>query len=67
MNTSRTFPTRGALRRLLFGPIDVAVLAVVLVALYVVVDVGRGAAVSFSPTNVTTVSTDPAHLPYYAA
>jgi NitT/TauT family transport system permease protein len=67
MSTSRTFPTRGALRRLPFGAIDVAVLTVVLVALYVVVVVGRGAAVSFSPTNVTTVSTDPAHLPYYAA
>ena len=67
MTTSRTFPTRGALRRLPFGALDVAVLAVVLVGLYVVLRVGRGAAVSFSPTHVTTVSTDPANLPYYAA
>jgi NitT/TauT family transport system permease protein len=63
----RTFPTKGALRRLPFGPIDVAVLAAVLVGLYVILEVGRGTTVSFSPTHVTTVSSDPADLPYYAA
>jgi NitT/TauT family transport system permease protein len=62
-----TFPTRGALRRLPFGPLDVAVLVAVLVGLYVVLRVGRGATVSFAPTHVTTVSGDPANLPYYAA
>ena len=67
MTTSRTFPSPGALRRLRFGALDVAVLAVVLVGLFAVVRVGRGAAVSFAPTNVTTVSSDPANLPYYAA
>jgi NitT/TauT family transport system permease protein len=63
----RTFPTKGALRRLPFGPIDVAVLAAVLVGLYVILEVGRGTTVSFSPTHVTTISGDPADLPYYAA
>ncbi len=62
-----TFPTRGALRRLPFGLIDVAVLVAVLVGLYAIVRVGSGAAVSFTPTNVTTINTDPGHLPYYAA
>ena len=42
-------------------------LAAVLVGLYVVLRVGRGATVSFAPTHVTTVSSDPANLPYYAA
>ena len=67
MTTSRTFPSRGALRRLRFGALDVAVLAVVLVGLFAVLRVGQGATVSFAPTHVTTVSTDPANLPYYAA
>ena len=67
MTTSRTFPSKGALRRLRFGVLDVAVLAVVLVGLFVILRVGRGAAVSFAPTHVTTVSSDPANLPYYAA
>jgi NitT/TauT family transport system permease protein len=63
----RTFPSRGALRRLPFGALDIVVLAAVLVGLYVVLRVGRGATVSFAPTHVTTVSGDPANLPYYAA
>jgi len=62
-----TFPSRDALRRLPFGLIDVAVLVVVLVGLYAIVRVGRGMAVSFAPTGVTSISTDPEHLPYYAA
>jgi NitT/TauT family transport system permease protein len=66
MNLNRTFPSPGALRRLPFGPLDLAVFAVVLIALYVLLEVGKGATVSFAPTQVTTVSTDPANLPYYA-
>jgi NitT/TauT family transport system permease protein len=67
MTSVRTFPSRDALRRLPFGPLDVAVLAAVLVGLYVLLRVGRGITVSFAPTQITTVSTDPSHLPYYAA
>ena len=66
MTVLRTFPTRGALRRLPFAPLDVAVLVTVLVGLYVILRVGRGATVSFAPTHVTTVSSDPYNLPYYA-
>ncbi|HWK28684.1 MAG TPA: ABC transporter permease subunit [Solirubrobacter sp.] len=67
MSRLSTFPSRDALRRLPFGLIDVAVLVVVLVGLYAIVRVGRGMAVSFAPTGVTSISTDPEHLPYYAA
>jgi len=66
MNSPRTFPSRGALGRLPFGPLDIAVFAVVLIGLYVLLEVGKGATVSFAPTHVTTISTDPSNLPYYA-
>jgi len=67
MNMVRTFPSRGALRRLPFGLLDVAVLVVVLIGLLVILRVGRGATVSFAPSHVTTISSDPARLPYYTA
>jgi NitT/TauT family transport system permease protein len=64
----RTFPTRGALRRLPFGPLDVAVFVLTLVGLFLIIKVGRGATVSFTPTRGTsTLSTNPARLPYYVA
>jgi NitT/TauT family transport system permease protein len=63
----RTFPSRGALRRLPVGPLDLLVLVAVLVVLYAIVRVGRGATVSFAPSRVTAISTDPRHLPYDAA
>jgi NitT/TauT family transport system permease protein len=47
--------------------IDLAVAAAVMVGLYVVVLVGRGATLSFAPTDVTTIDTSPWRLPYYAA
>ena len=67
MRAWRTFPSRGALGRLPFGPLDVAVLVAVVVGLYAALRVGQGATVSFAPSRVTTVSTDPARLPYDAA
>ena len=67
MNGARTFPSRGALRRLPFGVLDVVVLVVVLIGLLVILRVGRGATVSFAPTDVGTISGDPARLPYYTA
>jgi len=67
MNPDRTFPSPDALRRLPFGPLDLAVFAVILIGLLLLLEVGRGATVSFAPTQVTTISTDPANLPYYAA
>jgi NitT/TauT family transport system permease protein len=50
-----------------FSPIDIAVLIAVLAAIYAVLQVGRGVAVSLSPAGVSTVSTNPSHLPYDAA
>lgn len=47
--------------------VDVAVGLFVLVILYVIVVVGRDTTLSFTPTEVTTVDTSPARLPYYAA
>jgi NitT/TauT family transport system permease protein len=41
--------------------------ASVLVLFYLILRVGRGATVSFSPKNVSTIDTRPGNLPYYAA
>jgi NitT/TauT family transport system permease protein len=67
MSIGGTFPSKGALRRLPFGVLDLTVFAVVLIGLFVILEVGRGATVSFAPTHMTTISSDPARLPYYAA
>jgi NitT/TauT family transport system permease protein len=68
MSALRTFPTRDALRRLPFGPLDVALLAAVLIGLYAVLEIGSGATVPFAPSGAAAhVSTDPARLPYDAA
>jgi NitT/TauT family transport system permease protein len=47
--------------------VDLVVAAGVLVLLYTVVRVGEGVTMSFRPTEVLAVDTDPANLPYYAA
>ncbi|MBH1938828.1 ABC transporter permease subunit [Streptomyces sp. AV19] len=47
--------------------VDVVVAAAVLVGLYLLLRVGKGATVSFDPAQVVKVNTDPAELPYYAA
>jgi NitT/TauT family transport system permease protein len=47
--------------------VDVVVGAAVLVLFYVILRVGRGATVSFSPKRVSTIDTRPSNLPYYAA
>ncbi|MCC3766727.1 ABC transporter permease subunit [Streptomyces sp. UNOC14_S4] len=47
--------------------VDVVVAAAVLVGLYLMLRVGKGATVSFDPAHVARVDTDPAKLPYYAA
>ena len=46
---------------------DVVVGVAILVLLYVIVRVGRGTTVSFAPSQNTSIDTDPANLPYYAA
>jgi NitT/TauT family transport system permease protein len=57
---------RGVLRRR-FSPIDIGVFAVLAVAIYALLHVGKGLTVSLSPHGVRSISTDPSHLPYYAA
>lgn len=58
---------RGALSRPRPGIADVVVFVAVVLFLYAIVRVGRGTTVSFAPTDVTTIDTSPAKLPYYAA
>jgi len=58
---------RGALTRRRPGVGDAVVFVAVVVVLYVVLRVGRGATVSFAPTDVNTIDTSPSRLPYYAA
>jgi NitT/TauT family transport system permease protein len=64
----RTFPSRGALRRLPGGLADVTVFLGVMALLYLLARVGTGTVVRFAPPRVTPgVSLDPRNLPYYAA
>ncbi len=61
-------PTKGALRRTASDyAVDVVVGAAILVMFYVIIRVGRGATLSFTPRNMTTIDTSPGRLPYYAA
>ena len=67
--TLRTYPTRsaiGAFLRLPVTGIDLLVLAGVMVLLFLLLRVGAGLTASFSPTGVTSISTNPANLPYDA-
>ncbi|MGW4397782.1 ABC transporter permease [Amycolatopsis nivea] len=63
----RTFPTRGALVRPRRTVADVAVFLGAAAALWLIVRLAHGAATAWTPaTGPSTVSTDPADLPYYA-
>jgi len=71
MTLVHTFPGRGvgvAARPARNWAADVAVFVGAAVLLWLVVRVGRGTAVPWTvPSAPSTVSTDPVHLPYYAA
>jgi NitT/TauT family transport system permease protein len=68
MSLLRTFPTRGALARPGHGAADVVVFLAAAALLWLVVRLAHGVTVPWSPaTAPSTVSTDPAELPYYAA
>ncbi len=68
MSVLRAFPSRGALSRPRQSLVDVAVLAGAAVLLWGLVHVSEGATAPFNPAAApSTVSTDPAELPYYAA
>jgi NitT/TauT family transport system permease protein len=66
MPVSPTFPSRDALRRFRFRPLDVAVGAGIFLLLYAVVRVGATARVPL-PAHAAGISTSPSELPYYAA
>jgi NitT/TauT family transport system permease protein len=59
-----TFPSRETLSRLRFRPLDIGVGVAVLLLIYVVLRVGAGARAPARPS--TSISLDPANLPYYA-
>jgi NitT/TauT family transport system permease protein len=68
MTLLRTFPTRGALTRPPRGAADVVVFLGAAALLWAMVRVAHGTTVPFNPDNApSSVSTDPAELPYYAA
>ncbi|WP_033293482.1 ABC transporter permease [Amycolatopsis jejuensis] len=63
----RTFPTRDALARPRRTAADVAVFLGAAALLWLIVRLAHGADVPWTPeTGTSTVSTDPAELPYYA-
>ncbi|HET6711301.1 ABC transporter permease [Amycolatopsis sp.] len=67
MSLLRPFPTRGALTRPRRTIADVVVFLGAAAALWLVVRLAHGAAVPWTPaTAPSTVSTEPAELPYYA-
>jgi NitT/TauT family transport system permease protein len=67
MAVTPTFPSRDALRRLRFRPLDAVVGAGVFVLLYAIVRVGASAHVPIRPSQAATIDTSPSRLPYYAA
>ena len=67
MAVSRTFPSRDAVRRLRFRPLDAVVGAGIFLLLYLVVRIGATAHVPIPRGRAATISTSPAELPYYAA
>jgi NitT/TauT family transport system permease protein len=68
MASTRSFPTRGALRRSPFSRIDLIVGAAVIALLYLLVRLGQDMnAATLSAHVNSSVSTDAAYLPYYAA
>ena len=67
MAVTPTFPSRDALRRLRFRPLDVVVGAGIFLLLYLVVRVGASAHTPIPRGRATTISTAPSELPYYAA
>jgi NitT/TauT family transport system permease protein len=64
--TTRTFPTRGALRRPRFSPIDIVVGGALVGLIYLLVRLGQAMNASQLSTHVSSaVSTSPGNLPYY--
>jgi NitT/TauT family transport system permease protein len=67
MADTRSFPTRGALRRPGFSPIDVALFVAIAVLLVGVLRLAHAMNASSATAHVAVISTKPSELPYYAA
>ena len=64
---AETFPSRGVWRRPTLRPVDLLVFAALLALLYGLLRLAPALNAPFLPkTAPSTVSTDPANLPYYA-
>jgi len=67
MASTRSFPTRGVLGRPRFSPVDLIVLAAVVLLLLGILRLAHDMNARSATAHVAIVSTDPAKLPYYAA
>ncbi|MGD0686181.1 MAG: ABC transporter permease subunit, partial [Streptosporangiaceae bacterium] len=66
MASTRSFPTRGALRRPRFSPVDIVVFAAIAAALFGILRLAHAMNSSSSSAHVAVISTSPGELPYYA-
>src|SRR5579862_8519677 len=66
MASTRSFPTRGTLRRPRFSALDVVVFVAIAVLLVGIVRLAHAMDANVAAAH-TTISTNPIHLPYYAA
>jgi NitT/TauT family transport system permease protein len=67
MASTRSFPTRGALRRPKFSPVDVVVFVAIVLLLFGILRLARSINTSSATAHVAVISTRPSELPYYAA
>ncbi|MGD0688008.1 MAG: sulfonate ABC transporter permease, partial [Streptosporangiaceae bacterium] len=66
MASTRSFPTRGALRRPRFSPVDIVVFAAIAVVLFGILRLAHAMNSSSATAHVAVISTRPGELPYYA-
>jgi NitT/TauT family transport system permease protein len=67
MASIRSFPTRGALGRPRFSPIDITVFVAVALLLFGILRLAHAMNANTATAHVAVISTDPGKLPYYAA
>ncbi|MGD0559203.1 MAG: sulfonate ABC transporter permease, partial [Streptosporangiaceae bacterium] len=67
MASTRSFPSREALRRPKFSPVDVVVFVAVALLLFGVLRLAHSMNTSSATAHVAVISTSPGELPYYAA
>src|SRR5580693_2844801 len=66
MASTRSFPSRGVLRRPRFSPVDVVVFVAIALLLFGILRLAHSLNSSSASAHVAVISTDPANLPIYA-